>query len=602
MDVKTEINLQGRNKIALVGNPNVGKSVIFGLITGQYVTVSNYPGTTVEVTRSIAVFDKNTTIIDTPGINSLVPNSEDEKVTRDILIKEDTNYIIQVADAKNLLRTLFLTLQIADLGIPYCLVLNMSDETESRGIKINHERLSQILNVPVIPTVAIQRQGINEIIRCIKSIMVKGKVAAEKEVLSAKGTFLSQDTPNHTINQARLRRAQEIVNEVQTSETATRTTLRDFLERITMHPVWGIPILLFILFLLYEFVGVFGAGTLVGFLEDVVFGQYINPFADSISQRYIPVNWLRDFFTGEYGLITMALSYGFAIILPIVATFFLVFGILEDTGYLPRLAVMVNRVFRLIGLNGKAVLPLMLGSGCGTMATMVTRILPTKKERILATLLLALGVPCSAQLGVILGLLSGISFVATFWWLGSLLVIMFIVAYSANKVLAGVCSDFIMEIPPIRKPEIGNILAKTFARVRWYLKEVIPIFIVGTAVLFIIDKLGVLSHIKNLFSPVIRGMLGLPEEVTSVFLIGFFRRDYGAAGLYDLAKEGLLSQQQIVVALITITLFVPCFAQFLMMVKERGWKTALLIVAFIFPLAIMVGGLVNLILNLLGGI
>jgi len=407
---------------------------------------------------------------------------------------------------------------------------------------------------------------------------------------------------SYIINQSRLAKAQEIVAKVQIYEGGRRTSISNFIGRITMHPFWGIPILLAILFLLYEFVGVLGATTLVGFLENTVFGQYINPFASQLSERFIPIPLIRDFFTGPYGLITMAMSYGFAIILPIVATFFLAFGIMEDSGYLPRLAVMVNRLFRLVGLNGKAVLPLVLGLGCDTMATMVTRILPTNKERILTTLLLALGVPCSAQLGVIMGLLSGISLQAILLWFGILIIIMFIVAYFANKVISGVCSDFMMEIPPMRMPEIRNILSKTFARVKWYLKEVIPIFIIGTAVLFTLDKTGSLAYIEKLFTPVVTGLMGLPKDVTAAFLIGFFRRDYGAAGLYDLARQGLLNPQQIVVSLITITLFVPCFAQFLMMVKEQGWKVALLIVAFIFPLAILVGSLVNLILNLIGGL
>ena len=682
MAVKTELNLRGEHKIALVGNPNVGKSVIFGLLTGQYVTVSNYPGTTVEVTRGQALYDKSgTVVIDTPGINGLIPNSEDEKVTRDILINEDINYIVQVADAKNLSRALFLSIQLAEIGIPYCLVLNMSDEAKSLGIKINIAKLSQILGVPVIPTVAVQREGISHLIKTIRFALLttskdalaqgsatelKGEISlvsyepkveeAVKELMdllkkSPVQTISTRTKPrfgaltlltdsyeqskacdyrvisdfgnceigkvtsirerlrdsftkplSYIINEARLGKAQEIVNEVQKTTKGSTTSVSDFLGRITMHPFWGIPILLLILFLLYEFVGVLGATTLVGFLENTVFGQYINPFASQLSERLIPIAWLRDFFTGQYGLITMALAYGFAIILPIVATFFLAFGIMEDSGYLPRLAVMVNRLFRLVGLNGKAVLPLVLGLGCDTMATMVTRILPTNKERILTTLLLALGVPCSAQLGVIMGLLSGISLKATLWWLGCLLVIMFIVAYFANKVISGVCSDFMMEIPPMRMPEIRNILAKTFARVKWYLKEVIPIFILGTAVLFGLDQTGALAYIEKLFTPVVTGLMGLPKDVTAAFLIGFFRRDYGAAGLYDLAQKGLLNPQQIVVSLVTITLFVPCFAQFLMMVKERGWKVALLIVAFIFPLAILVGSLVNLILNLIGGL
>ncbi len=228
--------------------------------------------------------------------------------------------------------------------------------------------------------------------------------------------------------------------------------------------------------------------------------------------------------------------------------------------------------------------------------------MPSKKERILTTLILALGIPCSAQLGVILGMIAGLSFAAMLWWIGSVFIVMLVVSYFANKIIAGTTSDFIMEIPPIRMPEITNILFKTYARVKWYLKEVIPIFILGTAVLFVIDKMGVLAYMEELFSPVLKGMMGLPGEATAAFLIGFFRRDYGAAGLYDLARQGLLNPQQIVVSLVTITLFVPCFAQVLMMIKERGWKVSLIIVVLIFPLAILVGSLVNLLINLSGGI
>jgi len=704
------------NKVALVGNPNVGKSIIFGLLTGQYVTVSNYPGTTVEVTEGTALSIKDeTTIIDTPGINSLIPNSEDERVTRDILLDEKIDYVVQVADAKNLLRALFLSIQISEIGISYCLVLNMNDEAQSRGIKTDIDQLSRILNAPVIVTIAVQKEGIGNLIKAIRhgldpsadktksvGLIYDSKIeealkqiggllpsanesagnpvraATDKSGLeltslvspaahgsngvnvrfqaliclledrscapvepgqlaglecsqSGLASFQSCDASkvgairksvqnafgqplSYIINQVRLSRAEEIVRQVQTAASQPKDSLSGFppermtsfiragLGRITMHPVWGILILLAVLFLLYEFVGVFGAGTIVNFLENVVFKTYINPFVANVLAKIIPVGWIVDFFTGQYGMISMALSYGLAIILPIVGTFFLAFGIMEDSGYLPRLAVMVNRAFRVIGLNGKAVLPLVLGLGCDTMATMATRILPSRKERILTTLILSLGVPCSAQLGVIMGLMSGLSLKAFLWWFGCLFVIMFTVSYFANKVIRGTCSDFMMEIPPMRMPEITNILTKTFARVKWYLKEVIPIFILGTAVLFAMDKAGLLGWLEKAFSPVITGMMNLPAKATEAFLIGFFRRDYGAAGLYDLAQQGLLSPQQIVVALITITLFVPCFAQFLMMVKELGWKVGLIMVVFIFPLAILVGSLVNLLLNLFGGL
>jgi ferrous iron transport protein B len=233
------------------------------------------------------------------------------------------------------------------------------------------------------------------------------------------------------------------------------------------------------------------------------------------------------------------------------------------------------------------------------MATLTTRILETRKERMLVTLLLALGVPCSAQLGVILGLLGGLSFSAVGIWSGCVIGVLILVGYIASKVLPGERSNFLLELPPIRRPSLANILVKTLARMEWYLREAVPLFFLGTFVLFILNKTGALRAIEVWSAPLIRGFLGLPEQATRAFLIGFLRRDYGAAGLFDLARSGQLSPDQIVVSLVTVTLFVPCIANFFVIIKERGWKTALAITLFIFPFAFLVGGLLNFILSLL---
>jgi ferrous iron transport protein B len=250
-----------------------------------------------------------------------------------------------------------------------------------------------------------------------------------------------------------------------------------------------------------------------------------------------------------------------------------------------------------MGLNGKAVLPMILGLGCDTMATLTTRILETKKERILVTLLLALGVPCSAQLGVILGLVAGLSGLATTIWLGTIVVVMLLVGYFASKVVPGEPSDFVLELPPIRVPQFANILIKTMARVEWYLKEAVPLFILGTFILFVGHKVGALEYLQKVTDPVVVGFLGLPSKAAEAFVIGFLRRDYGAAGLFTLAKDGLMDPVQIVVSLVVITLFVPCIANFFMMVKERGTRAALVMVAFIFPFAFAVGGILNWVLR-----
>ncbi len=640
------------NKVLLIGNPNVGKSALFGLLTGKYVTVSNYPGTTVEVTYGNALLNKTRSlVIDTPGVNSLVPMSEDEKVTRDMLLTDRAGVVVQVADTKNLRRGLLITIQLAEMEVPFILDLNMDDEAKSRGILIDQERLSQILGVEVVKTVAIRRSGLDKLLKGIQhprqsevgvrydgaieggvrdiaaflpeayisrralALMIlagdeslKGwlhanlqdHVIAEIEKNRQEVQSKFNNSLGYLINQRRMKKADEILAQVMSHhEAGKRSTIAQHLGHWSMHPIYGLPVLLVVLYLVYQFVGVLGAGTAVNFLEKTVFGEYLNPWSAKIVDFIFPVPFVHDLLVGDYGLITMALTYSIAIVLPIVGFFFIAFGILEDSGYLPRLAVMVNKIFKIMGLNGKAVLPMILGLGCDTMATLTTRILETKKERILVTLLLALGVPCSAQLGVVLGMVSGISGFATAIWIGTVVLVMLLVGYLAAKAIPGEPSDFVLELPPIRVPQLMNILVKTLARVQWYLKEAVPLFILGTFILFVGHKVGALEYVQKLTDPLVVGILGLPSKAAEAFVIGFLRRDYGAAGLFVMQKQGMLDPIQTVVSLVVITLFVPCIANFFMMVKEQGMKAALYMVAFIFPFAFAVGGVLNWVLRTL---
>lgn len=352
-----------------------------------------------------------------------------------------------------------------------------------------------------------------------------------------------------------------------------------------------------VLYFLHLFVGILGAGIFVDFLENKVFGEFINPFITK-SFKTIPLPGLiESFFVGEYGVFTMALTYGFAIIFPVVLTFFIAFGILEDSGYFPRLSMLLDKTFKIMGLTGKAVLPMVLGLGCDTMATVTTRTLDTKKEKIIVTLLLALGVPCSAQMGVILALVSGFSFYAFIVWAVVIILNLIIVGFLSSKILKGEESYFILEIPPLRIPSMKNILWKTIARIEWYLKEVIPVFIIGTAILFFMDITGILSVLTEIFKPVVVKVLGLPSEAAIGFIMGFLRRDYGAAGFFMLKENGVLDVNQVVVSIVTITLFVPCIANFLVIIKERGVKTAIAISTFIVPYAVFVGFIVKLFLQ-----
>jgi ferrous iron transport protein B len=741
-------------KIVLVGNPNVGKSVIFRLLTGNYVMVSNFPGTTVEVSRGKMQLGGTVyEIVDTPGVNSLVPQSEDEWVTFEILLREKPDVIIQVADAKSLRRTILITSELVELGIPMILVLNMMDEAEERGVDIDTAGLSRLFSIPVVQTVAIYSQGRRQLLNAIqnaapptdiwKTTDSGGEVAKLLDGISASPRFLTVEwlglgnpdldrTVEHALGaqpvsmiatamenfrrewrRPLMREIAEIRNrfldktvasfkhkrkshfvdprteihsrfwlgfliagliffawneiggflgsrtpyEILMTSVAGRldgwlgqagssagarlsrnlllgaelsgkyqlglvpevihflamigivlipfavllTRSRSFAHEfgiLTRKASTGVPILLVILFLVYEFVGYTGAQTLVGLLENVLFAQYLLPPL----QQILPAGIVSEFLIGKFGMISMGLTYALAIVLPVVGTFFIAFGLLEDSGYMPRLSVLSDRLMRAMGLNGKATLPMVLGLGCCTMATMSTRILNSKKERLIATLLLALGIPCSAQLGVILGIAAGFSSTAMIVVVGVVVSQLFLVGFLASRIIKGSASEFIFEIPPIRVPQLKNVALKTWYRVVWYLKEAVPLFLLGTLILFLFDKIQVagqslMEWVQGFMAPVLTGILHLPVEAASVFVLGFLRRDYGAAGLFQLTKSGILSSQQAVVSLIVITLFVPCFSSFLMITKEQGIKKAAAITAFIIPFAVAVGGAVSWILR-----
>jgi len=637
--------------IALVGHPNVGKSVIFKCLTGRYVTVSNYPGTTVEVSRGKAQEIPETVVIDTPGVITLPPQSEDERVTMRVLLHEDLRAIVQVGDAKNLRRTMLLTVQLAEMGVPFVLDLNMMDEAGARGVSVDHALLAKQLDTAVIPTTAVRGEGIEALTLAIESsrapdfkLVYPGAIEnALNEVASQlrgaaiapralalmwlSGDTLAQDWIQEHRDQATLqslieiRQALEDDIEEPISSVIQRTRL-DFVDRVgsmvlsdsgegdrsfasrlgrfCTHPLWGLGILAAVLYGLYWFVGVLGAGTLVELLEGRLFGELINPWITTWINRLLPVPLLADFIVGEYGLWTMGMTYALALIMPIVTTFFLAFGIMEDSGYLPRLSVLSNRLFRTMGLNGKAVLPMVLGLGCVTMATMTTRIMSSKRDRLLVILMLSLAVPCSAQLGVVMGMLAGVSLGATLIWGVVVFAVLLIVGWLAARLMPGKRTALLIELPPLRWPALGNVITKTIARLEWYLKEVLPLFLIGTTLMFLIDKIGLLAWLIRGTEPLVSGWLGLPAEASAAFLQGFLRRDFGATGLFVMEAQGMLNALQVVVAMVTITLFIPCVASVFVIAKERGWRTSLAMVTLIMPLAFVVGGLLNRLLLVIG--
>lgn len=608
-------------RLALVGHPNVGKSVVFNRLTGSYVTVSNYPGTTVDVTRGVGRLQGRTwQVIDTPGVRSLTPQSEDELATRDLLLREKPDLVIQVADAKNLKQTLMLTAALADLAVPMVLALNMSDEARSRGFRCDTRRLARLLGVPVVETVAVTGEGmeflktalaqaapcrgpvyLTEIESALRALQgprflalarLCGEAGADEEL--RRGFVRPPELLVHAGQEAW---ALDLISQVQTRTQSDRPGWLQALDLWTMRGLPGYAMVAATLLVMYYFVGVLAAGRGVDLMQNVLFGRYINPAATRLVHAAIPSAFLQDMLVGRYGAVTVALTYALAIVFPIVTAFFLFFGCLEDSGYLPRLSAMLDRAFRLVGLNGKAVIPMVLGLGCDTMATLSTRILDTRKERLLATMLLTLGVPCSAQLGVIMGILAKQGWQSWAVWLAAVGGTTMAAGWGAAKLLPGARAPFIMEIPPLRIPQLGNILLKIKIRLVWYLKEAVPLFILGTLALFFADRIGLLQRVEALLAPVTTRLLGLPRETAWCFILGFLRRDYGAAGLFALAEKGALDARQIVVSLVAITLFMPCLAQFLVMVKERGTRTATLISAFVFATAFAVAGALNWLLK-----
>lgn len=629
-------------KVALVGSPNVGKSVIFNCLTGSYATVSNYPGTTVEIARSKSSFyGIACEIIDTPGMYSLMPITEEEAVTRRLLCTERPDLVIHVIDAKHIRRMLPLTLQLLESGFPVCLTINMMDEAQQLGIRINIPRLTDILGISVVATAALAKKGIEELKQCIVSYKT---IALERvyhrrfsdtieeaissvtahlphgyglSVRMASILLLQQDAVllqaigkenvraftaqieknaagnfSYHIMSEEYSMVSAILNAVLTCKKHTALPITGTLGRWAREPfTGGILVCIVLYFGFYVFVGKFGAGFLVDYIDNILFKQYITPMVASIVYHLVPWDWGRSLLVGDYGIFSMGIRYALAIILPIVGTFFFMFSILEDCGYLPRLAMLVDGMFKFLGLNGRAVIPIILGFGCGTMAVIVTRTLETRRERLLATFLLSLTIPCSAQLGMVLAILSSHP-VGLFFWSMYILAVFLLAGWLSAKLVPGERSSFYLEIPPLRIPAFSNVFTKVYTRMVWYLIEILPVFIITSIVLWLFERIGFLPYIIQAVAPV-TSFLQLPESMASVFLLGFFRRDYGTAGLYDLCQLGALSGQQLLIASIVLTLFVPCIAQMTVMSKERGVAASLIMVILIMTVSIASGAFFN---------
>jgi ferrous iron transport protein B len=595
--------------VALVGNPNVGKSLFFNFLSGLYVDVSNYPGTTIEFTKGRY---KSYEIVDTPGVYGISSFTDEEAVTRDVVLQADI--VLNVVDASHLERDLFLTQQLIDMGKKVAILLNFMDEVEKLGLEIDTKLLSSYLGVPVFRTTATTRVGFDHIDAALHEARrgsqdpalhlrlhtLLSEIGSEAEALLV---LEGDDSVSHrhgvpaghereSLYIERRNRVNIFINAV-LIEKNVRTRFATLLGRWAINPWSGIPLIVLALYLIYLFVGKLVAQDVVNFTETTLGHGLWEPWIRGIITQYIsPTSWLGILLVGEFGVISMTVTYLAFLLLPLVIAFYLSLALMEDSGYLPRLATLVDRSLNAIGLNGSAVIPLILGFGCVTMATVTTRLLGSEREKTIASAILQFAVPCSAQLAVVAALLTGAGFDAMAIYSITIFIVFVAVGTILHRILPGSTTALLIDLPPMRLPRMDNVVRKTAYRSYFFMKEAAPWFFVGALACGVLQVTGLLTVWQNLLNPLTTKWLQLPREASTTFVMGMVRRDFGAAGLYSLS----LQPNQVVVALVTITLFTPCIASVMVMMKERGWKEALRVWIGTWIVAFLVGGILSQIL------
>jgi ferrous iron transport protein B len=592
-------------RIVLAGNPNVGKSVFFGYLTGLYVDVSNYPGTTVEISRGHM---GEAQLLDTPGIYGVSSFNDEERVARDIVLEADV--ILNVVDAVHLERDLFLTQQLIDMGKPMVVALNFMDEVSKAGLQIDLDLLQDLLGVEVIPTTAVTHAGLDEVREALlrartgrqdhalhgrlhEMLSVVGSQAEALLVLEgdphvAERHGVAPGTEREALYIARRNRVNDVVQHV-VRDLSGKTRFREILGRAAVNPLTGIPIMALMLYAMYKVIGVWVAGDIVGITEETIMQGYYEPWVRKVVSSGIqPESAAGQILIGEFGLLTMTVTYLLGLLLPLVVGFYLVLALMEDSGYLPRLATLVDRLMTSVGLNGRAVIPIILGFGCVQLGTITTRLLGTKREKSIATVLLNFAIPCSAQIGVIAGMLAAVGGGLVFLYVAVIFLVLAILGTVLNRLIPGESSALLLDLPPMRLPRVENVVRKTVTRAFFFMKEAYPWFFLGSFIVAVLQISGGLAIWQRLLRPLTEGWLQIPKEAATAFVMGMVRRDFGAAGLTDLAMSPL----QVVVSLIVITLFVPCIASLMILFKERGSREALLIWGGSWVAAFLVGGVV----------
>jgi ferrous iron transport protein B len=567
-------------KILLMGNPNVGKSVIFSRLTGVRVIVSNYPGTTVSYTRGeTKLGEKTAEVVDVPGTYTLEPTSEAEEVALEMLRTGDV--VVNVVNATNLERNLYLTLQLLEKGVPMVVALNMWDDTKHLGIDINLDKLRELLGVPVVPTVAVTGEGIKELVENIPRATSPRLPARRRDKRwAAVGSIIEQ------------------VQHVRHRHHTWRETLAD----ASVRPVSGGIIAVFVMAASFIVIRFIGEG-LIGYVFEPLFNNLWAPLLMRLSDLLGGGGLLHDIVIGRlingevdffqsFGLLSSGLYIPFAAVLPYIFAFYLILSLLEDVGYLPRLAVMVDTIMHRLGLHGYAIIPTLLGLGCNVPAVMATRILESKREQFIAATLISIAVPCAALQAMIFGLVGarGVQYVAIVY--GTLFIVWIILGVILRFAVRGFTPELLIEIPPYRLPMWRAMFQKVWMRVSGFLKEAIPIILGAVLVINVLYFFGVFEAIASFTAPVVTNLLGLPEEAVTAIVIGFLRKDVALGMLAPLA----LSAKQLVVGSVVLAMFFPCIATFVVLLRELGVVNMLKSTGIMIAAALITGGILNLIL------
>ncbi len=570
----------GLKTILLMGNPNVGKSVFFSRITGTRVIASNYPGTTVGFTKGhMKLGEEEVEVIDVPGTYTLEPTSKAEEVASQMLHNGDL--VINVLDATNLERNLYLTLELLERRIPVIVALNIWDDTKHRGISIDVAKLEERLGVPVIPTVAVTGQGIKELVNRIPEA-------------------ISPRLPERTHDE-RWAAVGDVIEHVQTITHHHHTWL-ERLQDASIKPLTGLPIAAVVLVTSFFVIRFIGEG-LITYVTDPIFENLWEPLVMKVSVALGSSGFWHDIligrlFDGEIdffqslGVLTTGLYIPIGVVLPYIFAFYLILGLLEDVGYLPRLAVLLDNLMHRMGMHGYAIIPTMLGLGCCVPAIMATRILESKRERFIAATLISIAIPCAASQAMIIGLVGaeGVQYVAMVY--GTLFVVWLVLGLILNRMIKGFSPELLIEIPPYRRPPWRAVLTKLWMRVYGFLKEALPIIMIAIFAIGILYNLGVFDAIANFAAPVVSGVFGLPEDAVVAMVVGFFRKDVAIGLLAPLS----LSATQLVVGTVVLTMFFPCIAAFVVLARELGTKGLFMAIGIMLIATLVVGGLLNAIL------